>query len=362
MRQGHIVPTCAWKSDLRSGSRADYAFGRMPDTDMRIQASEQRRAACSRSLLETAILGEARKYPRGVNVLAVDGRTPAVCGGYRLEKILAKGAMGRVYLGRNSTSDQVAAIKTMALPRECEAGDTLNIKNRLCDEAQTTRRLKHPAIVNIFDIGDAHGLVYMAMEFLPGGDLSPFVAPAKLLPLTRVLSIVAQVADALSYVHARGIVHCDVKPANIMLGQEGNAVKLSDFGIAHAVGDRPAPVVGTPAYWSPEQLCGRELDGRSDLFSLGVTLYQLSSGSLPFHGDTLAQLMCSIAGKAHTNVLTVNPALPPALAKIIDRALSKQPRNRYRNGADMARALRSCMHGMVSQGGPRPALDARWER
>jgi serine/threonine-protein kinase len=250
----------------------------------------------------------------------------------------------------------------MALPRECEAGDSRDNKNRLCEEAQTAHRLKHPAIVNIFDIGDEHGLVYMAMEFMPGGDLTPFIAPGKLLPLTRVLSIVAQVAEALSYVHARGIVHCDIKPANIMFEQGGNSVKLSDFGIAYVVGDSPAPAAGTPAYLSPEQLCGRQLDGRSDLFSLGVTLFQLSSGRLPFHGDTLAQLMFRIAGEPHANVLSANPPLPPALAKIIDRALAKQPRDRYQNGEDMARELRLCMHDVASEGGPDPAFNARRER
>jgi serine/threonine-protein kinase len=230
----------------------------------------------------------------------------------------------------------------------------------LSGEAQTARRLKHPAIVNIFDIGADHGFVYIAMEFMPDGDLTPFVIPGNLLPLSRILSIIAQVAEALSYVHASGIVHRDIKPANIMCGQ-GGTVKLSDFGIARVLGDGSGTVAGTPAYLSPEQLCGWQLDGRSDLFSLGVTLYQLLCGNLPFHGDSLAQLMYKIANEAHANLLSANPSLPLSLAEIIDRALAKQPQNRYQCGEDMARALRLCMRDAASDGSPGSAGIVRGE-
>jgi serine/threonine-protein kinase len=358
--EGQIVLTSVPAADLLAGDWADFAFGRTPDINPRIPTFDQPRPACNQAMLETVILGEAYEHPSGAFVLPMEGSAQPVFGGYRLEKILAAGAMGRVYLGRNSTSDHVAAIKTITMPLESKVGDSREFKSALCGEAQTARRLKHPAIVNIFDIGEDRGFVYITMELMPDGDLTPFVIPGNLLALSRVLSIIAQVAEALSYVHASGIVHRDIKPANIMRGQ-GGSVKLSDFGIARIVGDRSSTVAGTPAYLSPEQLCGRQLDGRSDLFSLGVTLYQLLCGNLPFHGDTLAQLMYKIANEPHASIHSTNPSLPLSLAEIIDRALAKQPQNRYQSGEDMARALRLCLRDVVSHGNPGSAGIVRGE-
>ena len=206
--------------------------------------------------------------------------------------------------------------------------------------------MNHPNIVTIFDAGEEHDLAFIAMEFLKGKDLAPYIKPDNLLPLPKVMSIVARVAEALSYAHTNNVVHRDIKPANIMYELESDTVKVTDFGIARITDSsktKTGMVLGTPSYMSPEQLAGKKIEGSSDLFSLGVTLYQLACGSLPFQGDSMAQLMFKIANEPHTDILTVNPNLPPELVDVINKALSKQPETRFQTGDEMARAIRACM-------------------
>jgi serine/threonine-protein kinase len=184
------------------------------------------------------------------------------------------------------------------------------------------------------------------MEFLKGKDLVPYSKAGSLMPLPRVMSIVARVADALSYAHENHVVHRDIKPANIMYEPESDQVKVTDFGIARITDSsktKTGMVLGTPSYMSPEQLAGKKIDGRSDLFSLGVMLYQMSSGKLPFEGDSMAQLMFRIANEPHPDVRGVNPALPDCVVAIIDRALTKDPDTRYQTGAEFAKDVRTCM-------------------
>jgi serine/threonine-protein kinase len=183
------------------------------------------------------------------------------------------------------------------------------------------------------------------MEFLKGKDLTPFIKPDKLLPLPKAMSIIARVADALSYAHTNSVVHRDIKPANIMYELESDTVKVTDFGIARITDSsktKTGMVLGTPSYMSPEQLAGKKIEGRSDLFSLGVTLYQLACGKLPFQGDSMAQLMFKIANEPHVDILTYNAKLPPCLVDIINKALAKQPEARYQTGEEMAQAIKAC--------------------
>lgn len=326
----------------------------MADFDSELRAPDQRlpgsvQAPPDSSLSDTLILDAAQNHPGGTVMVALDGVERPVFGRFQIEKLLGRGAVGAVYLGRDPADGRMAAIKIMALPRESAtdggAGELREVKARFFREARSVSQFRHPAIVDILDIGEAHGFVYIAMEFMPNGDLARHVAADSLLSLPRTLSIVAQIAEALSYVHVRGVVHRDIKPANIMCAAAGDVVKLSDFGIAHIAGGKAATAAGTPHYMSPEQLCGQDLDGRSDLFSLGVTLYQLSCGRLPFQGDSLAQLMSRIASEPHADILTCNPALPPFLAEIVDRALAKRLQERYQSGREMAHALRSSLSG-----------------
>ena len=254
--------------------------------------------------------------------------------------------MGVVYLGRDPKINRVVAIKTMALSQEFEDDELAEVKQRFFREAETAGRLNHTNIVQIYDAGEEHDLAYIAMEFLKGRDLVPFTKPDKLLPLPAVMSIVARVADALSYAHANQVVHRDVKPANIMYEPASDQVKVTDFGIARITDSsktKTGMVLGTPSYMSPEQLAGRKIDGRSDLFSLGVSLYQLACGSLPFGGDSMAQLMFRIANETHADIRALKPDLPECLVGIIDKALTKDADKRYQTGAEMAADLRACM-------------------
>jgi serine/threonine protein kinase len=199
----------------------------------------------------------------------------------------------------------------MALSQEFEEDELKDVKERFFREAETAGRLNHPNIVTIFDAGEEHDLAYIAMEFLKGKDLVPYTKSGNLMPLPKVMDVVARVADALSYAHQNSVVHRDIKPANIMYEPDSDSVKVTDFGIARITDSsrtKTGMVLGTPSYMSPEQLAGKKIDGRSDLFSLGVMLFQMASGKLPFEGDSMAQLMFKIANEPHPPIRELNPA------------------------------------------------------
>src|SRR6185312_15251406 len=207
--------------------------------------------------------------------------------------------------------------------------------------------------------GEENEVAYIAMELLDGEDLTKFCVKASLLPLESVLAYVATVADALDYAHAQGIVHRDIKPANVMLLKDGS-VRVADFGIARITASSKTAtgtVMGTPSYMSPEQVAGRKVDGRSDLFSLTVALYELVTGEKPFKGgEGIGTLLFQIANDPHPDILQINPALPPALKAVIDKGLSKNPDERYQRGSELAAALRGVLAGMGKAGGaPAPA-------
>lgn len=270
-------------------------------------------------------------------------------GRYQIEKELGKGAMGVVYLGRDPTIGRVVAIKTMALAEEFDSSDLDEVRRRFFREAETAGRLSHPNIVTIYDAGEEHELAYIAMEFLKGRDLSVFTAADQLLPPRRALEIAIQVAEALDYAHGQNVVHRDIKPANIMYEPEAGTVKVTDFGVARitdASKTRTGMVLGTPSYMSPEQLSGKKVDGRSDLFSLASTLFQLLTGKLPFSGDSMAELMFRIANQPHPDILQLQPTLPPTLKLVLDKALAKKPEERFQSGSELALALRRCLNGM----------------
>ena len=281
----------------------------------------------------------------------------ASIGPYRIEKALGKGAMGVVYLGRDEQNGRPVAIKTMALSQTFDESELVEVKARFFREAETARRLDHPNIVALYEAGEDRGLAYIALEFIKGRDLGHFVTPGSLLPLPQVLSILARVADALAYSHGKNVVHRDVKPANVMYEPESDTVKVMDFGIARitdASKTRTGMVLGTPSYMSPEQLLGKKVDGRSDLFSLGVMLYQMVCGRRPFVSESMAQLMFQIANEAHPDIRGINPQVPKDLAAVIDRAMSKDVEKRYQSGEEMARDLRACVHQAPAQ---RPDVD-----
>lgn len=302
----------------------------------------------ARKLSETVIIGGAGgRHPGGTLVLdATQQLEKPMLGRYQVEKELGKGAMGIVYLGRDPKIGRQVAIKTMALSQEFEADELESVKSRFFREAETAGRLSHPNIVQIFDAGEEHDLAYIAMEFIHGHDLTRYTKPNALLPPREAIRFIAEAADALDYAHGNGIVHRDIKPANMMLVEATRNLKLMDFGIARIADSsktKTGMVLGTPSYMSPEQLAGRRVDGRSDLFSLSVTLYQLLSGSLPFQADSMATLMFKIANEPHPALALLCPDLPASVTEVLDRGLTKDPELRYARAGDLAAALRKVL-------------------
>lgn len=330
----------------RQFNKAEAVFRYMADYNPDFRDLMQRLAR-AKQMSETVMLAGARGQTAGGTVILSDGQVEKpMLGRYQVEKELGKGAMGVVYQGRDPKINRVVAIKTMALSQEFEADELEEVKARFFREAETAGRLNHPHIVTIFDAGEEHDLAYIAMEFLKGQDLVPYTKPDHLLPLPKVMDLVARVAEALDYAHQNNVVHRDIKPANIMYEPASDQVKVTDFGIARITDSsktKTGMVLGTPSYMSPEQLAGRKIDGRSDLFSLGATLYQLCSGRLPFVGDSMAQLMYKIANEPPPPVTTINPAIPPCLAAIVEKAMHKDVTQRYQRGGEMAVALRACL-------------------
>lgn len=329
----------------RQFNKAESVFKYMTDYNPKFRDLETRMAQ-SKAMSETIILGGSSGRSNDSTMkLDQAGLSKPMLGRYEIEKELGKGAMGVVYLGKDPKISRVVAIKTMALSQEFEADELEDVKARFFREAETAGRLNHPHIVTMYDAGEEHDLAYIAMEFLKGKDLTMYTKQPNLLPLPKVLSIVARVADALSYAHTLNVVHRDIKPANIMYDPESDTVKVTDFGIARITDSsktKTGMVLGTPSYMSPEQLAGTKIEGHSDLFSLGVSLYQLACGKLPFEGDSMAQLMFRIANEHPIDILSVDPKLPPCVVAIIDRALAKKISDRYQNGAEMAEEIRQC--------------------
>ncbi len=329
----------------RQFNKAGAVYRYMTDHDPKFR-DIAKRISRTKILEDTVMLGSAGSATgTGTLLLEADGVQKPMLGRYQVEKELGKGAMGVVYLGRDPKINRVVAIKTMALAQNFEEDELDEVTQRFFREAETAGRLNHPNIVTIFDAGEEHDLAYIAMEFLKGQDLTKFTKTDRLLPVDKVLKIVIQAAEALDYAHGENVVHRDIKPANIMYETDSESVKLTDFGIARITDSsrtKTGMVLGTPSYMSPEQLSGRKVDGRSDLFSLGVMLFQLCTGQLPFKADSMASLMYKIANDAHPSPLDLRPDLPPCLTSIIDKALAKLANERYSRGAEMARNLRAC--------------------
>ena len=343
----------------RQFHKAEAVFRYMSDYNPKFRDLEQRLNR-AKQMSETVILGGGGGGRTNVSMLDGNGNVEKpMLGRYQIEKELGKGAMGVVYLGRDPKINRIVAIKTMALSQEFEGDELVEVKERFFREAETAGRLNHQNIVTMYDAGEEHDLAYIAMEFLKGKDLLPYVKPDNLLPLDKAMSIVARVADALSYAHENHVVHRDIKPGNIMYEPESDQVKVTDFGIARITDSsktKTGMVLGTPSYMSPEQLSGKKIDGRSDLFSLGVTLFQLTTGKLPFEGDSMAQLMFRIANEPHPDVRTLNPKLPECLSAVIDKVLLKDAERRYQTGAELAKDLRQCagqLEGGAASGGVR---------
>lgn len=271
-------------------------------------------------------------------------------GRYEIISELGRGAMGAVFRARDPRIDRIVAIKTIAVPSG-DAGIMEEYRQRFYREAQAAGRLSHPGIVTIFDADEDHAgnTPFIVMEFVDGKPLDQFIAAAPEGRLDRHATIVLvhQIAAALDYAHAHGIVHRDIKPANILLTSEGQ-VKIADFGIAKlsaVEATLPGYLLGTPAYMSPEQLNGKPVDGRSDLFSLGVIAYWLLTGQKPFTGESITEVSIQIATKEPRAASQTAPGLSTDFDQVLARALAKDPAQRYPSGKDFAADLQDVNAG-----------------
>jgi serine/threonine-protein kinase len=272
-------------------------------------------------------------------------------GRYEVIGELGQGAMGVVYKARDPLIDRVVAIKTINLGLATDEKE--EYEGRFYQEAKAAGRLNHPNIVTIYDVGKSGDVAYIAMEFLEGRELRDVLKEGTLLPVEQVLNIVAQVALGLAYAHEHDIIHRDVKPSNIMVIRDGH-VKITDFGIARmassSVRTQTGMVLGSPKYMSPEQVMGKTIDQRSDIFSLGVMLYEMLTGQAPFDGENVNAIMYQTLNAVTPPPSTLNSSVPEMVNFIVAKALAKGVEDRYQNAKDFADDLRTCCDTMPRSG------------
>lgn len=281
---------------------------------------------------------------------------PQKLGRYHVIEELGKGAMGLVYLGEDPIIGRQLALKTFRVGLSAKDAELEQFRARFLREAQSAGRLAHPNIVTIHDVVEEGGEFVIAMEYIKGTDLKHLMQRQERLDVRFVVDIVAQIADGLDYAHSKGVVHRDIKPANIIITAE-KVAKITDFGIARVDQSNltvEGQLLGTPNYMAPEQIQGKEVDHRADLFSLGVMLYEMVTGKKPFAGENLTVVTHRIVYEAFVSPDRLVPGLPPRLLQTLDKALQKEPNQRYARGADMARDLRAVFSNSDSS----PRLDA----
>ena len=337
----------------RQFNKAQAAYEYIAEVDSDFRDVEKRIKRCE-SMEDAVLMGGATQGVLMGTVINDDGTVEKpMLGRYQVEKELGQGAMGVVYLGKDPKINRDVAIKTMGLSAEFDSDELVEVKERFFREAESAGRLNHPNVVSIYDAGEENDLAYIAMELLKGYDLDEHIKKEDLLPLEKVIEIAIACAEGLDYAHSQKVVHRDIKPSNIMYDPETEVVKITDFGIARITDSsktRTGTVLGTPNYMSPEQCMGKKVDGRSDLFSLGVLIYQLSSGALPFNGDSMATLMYSIVNDPPIDIKKAKPDIPPTLRKVIHNAIGKKPEKRYQSGKKMADHLKVCLERLKTEG------------
>ncbi|MGD8406997.1 MAG: protein kinase, partial [Thiohalophilus sp.] len=307
----------------------------------------QERLQHNREVSEQFVLGNNKSSTPsdGTLIISNSGVQKPMIGRYVIDSELGRGAMGMVYLGHDPKIGRSVAIKTMSLSQEFEGDKLADVKERFFREAETAGRLHHPNIVTIFDVGEDQDLSYIAMDYLKGENLMAYAKSESLLPAQETFDVIVQAAEALDYAHNEKVVHRDIKPANMIYDRDNGIVKVTDFGVACLTDTsktKTGTILGSPSYMSPEQLAGAKVDGRSDLFSLGVTLYQMLTGELPFIADSLASLMYKIANEKHPDIRMFRPDLPSCVSQVINKALHKELDRRFQSGSQMAKALIRC--------------------
>jgi serine/threonine protein kinase len=272
-------------------------------------------------------------------------------GRYEVVRELGKGAMGIVYLAKDPLIGRLVALKTIRPAAHVDDDETKEFQQRFLREAQAAGILNHPSIVTVHDIGqdETSGVMFIAMEYVEGQNMKEVLSQGRPLTFEQVGEIVAQVGEALDFAHSKGIVHRDVKPANIIL-LEGMRAKITDFGIAKIASSvsnltSTGQFLGTPNYMAPEQIKGAPVDGRTDIFSLGICLYECLTRRKPFGGDSLTAISYKIVHEPFPPLLEVNPQIPDAYEDVVGRCLQKDPAKRYQRARDLALALRAVGRG-----------------
>jgi len=262
-------------------------------------------------------------------------------GRYQVERHLGRGGMGDVYLVRDTVINRPAALKTIRPDADLDAQQVIELRQRFYREAQHAGKLNHPHIVTIYDVGEDLGMSYIVMEFVEGQTLTQWMKK-KRLNVPQIKHVIYHAGLGLGFAHENGVFHRDVKPDNIMLTTTGG-VKVMDFGIARSVESsltKTGSVMGTPAYMSPEQVNGQKVDARSDVFSLGVILYELLTGRKPFKGDTMPSLMFAIMKEDPIQPSVLDSSISPVWDAILAKVLAKERDQRYATVKDFAVAVR----------------------
>lgn len=302
--------------------------------------------------------GAKKTNMSGTLILSSPGIQKPTIGRYSIDEEIGRGAMGMVYLGHDPKIGRTVAIKTMMLSQEFEGDKLEDVKRRFFREAETAGRLDHPNIVTIYDVGEDQDLSYIAMDYIKGKPLSDYCKADNLLSAEEVFDVIAKVTEGLDYAMSHNVVHRDIKPANIIYDRETRAVKITDFGVACLTDvskTKTGTILGSPSYMSPEQLAGKKVDGRSDLFSLGISFYQLLTGELPFIGESMASLMYKIANEKHPDIRMFRPDLPACTSTIMNKALHKEVEKRFQTGERMANALERCQERIGKRRGSKKA-------
>ncbi|WP_250523533.1 MULTISPECIES: serine/threonine-protein kinase [unclassified Caballeronia] len=284
----------------------------------------------------------------------------AQLGKYRIEAVLGTGAMGVVYRAFDPHIERHVALKTVR-HELFETGERASLMTRLRSEAQAAGRLTHPNIVGVYDYGEADDTAYIAMELVDGHALKPLLDAGRPLELARALDWFAQLLAALGFAHAHGVVHRDIKPANLLVSEQGR-LKVADFGVAHVESSTltlAGAMIGTPCYMSPEQFAGDPVDGRSDLFSAAVVLYQMLTGCRPFAGASQAEVMRQVMHETPRLPSACNPALPREIDDVLMRALSRRPAARYQSADALRQALADASGSSPATSDDRTILEAR---
>jgi eukaryotic-like serine/threonine-protein kinase len=273
-------------------------------------------------------------------------RPPLAVAGYRLLRVLGSGAHGQVVLAEHLASARPVALKLIPL----QATDLQQQADAFLASARVAQRLQHPDIVAVHAAGVQDGLGWLDMELVPGCSLERYARPGRLLPEALVLRVAARVARALHHAHSRGVVHRDVKPANILVDWAGGLVKLADFGLARADDSQQTStgiVPGSPAYMAPELLAGQLPTPRSDLYALGVTLFQLLTGQLPHEGATMGELLRRVSEDSVLDACQLRPELAPALGELLQRLLNRHAERRPADAAALATEMEALANSLA---------------